>query len=112
MTFSGGLEGGLAQPAVSASARADAQSVVQNCMFCFSADWQWFRYLGAATARARQTLPQFVVTCGPCEALMLLGDRIGLAARVEAVDPGESGELLAMLDAVLIAAGEPRDGSA
>lgn len=107
-TFVGGFEGTSTPTAGPANARADAHSGSQHCVFCQSPDWQWFRYLGAAAAGASRTLPQFIVTCEPCETLLLLDDRDGLSARIEAIDPGESDDLLAMRESILSVTREPR----
>ena len=97
-TYSGSMDDSRSWCVGEDESWADALSSGQTCLFCGSDDWQWFRYLGSASADAAATLPTFAVTCSCCEELLAVRDLASVIARVEAVNPGEGSHLLQLFE--------------
>ena len=106
--FAGDLSDARGASTASDKTWADALSGGQLCLFCLTSDWRWFRHLGAAAPDADAVLPQFVVTCDKCDELLTADNRVELSARIEAVNPGESEELMRFLEFVTSSIPRPR----
>jgi hypothetical protein len=70
----------------------------QTCWFCGSHGWAWVRVLQRPRDMGRWALPDFAVTCQPCEDAIAYGHRQALLEHLEHGYPGDADEILDMFE--------------